>query len=65
MKAIVEKLNKVKVDDDGITLMEKFVGTKTDITLKITTHGFSQFMSLMKDYKETYLDYPSGNFAHL
>ena len=34
LKAFAEKLNDLKVDDGGITPMEKFSGTTTDITLK-------------------------------
>ena len=45
LKAFSEQLNVIKVDDDGITPMENFVGKTTDITLKITTHEVVQFMS--------------------
>ena len=34
LKDFSEKLNVLKVDDDGITPMEKFAGTTTDITIK-------------------------------
>ena len=34
LKAFEEQLNVLKLDDYGITFMEKFAGTKTDITLK-------------------------------
>ena len=34
LKAFAEKLNLIKVDDDGITLMEKFTGKTAYITLK-------------------------------
>ena len=33
LKAFEEKINELKVDDDGITPMEDFVCTTTDITL--------------------------------
>ena len=33
LKAFSEQLNVLKVDDDGITPMEKFSGTTADITL--------------------------------
>ena len=33
LKAFAEQLNVLKVDDDGITPMEKFSGTTTYITL--------------------------------
>ena len=33
LKAFPEQLNVPKADDDGITPMEKFSGTTTDITL--------------------------------
>ena len=45
MKNFSEQLNVLKVNDDGITPMENFAGTITDINLKITTHGSVQFMS--------------------
>ena len=34
LRAFEEKFNVVKVDDDGISLTEKFSGTTTYITLK-------------------------------
>ena len=34
LKAFAEQLNILKVDDNGITPMEKFEGTTTDIALK-------------------------------
>ena len=34
LKAFTEKINVLKVDDGGITLMEKFSETTTDIPLK-------------------------------
>ena len=34
LKAFIEQLNVIKVDDDGITPMEKFAVTTTDNTLK-------------------------------
>ena len=34
LKFFVEQLNVLKVDDDGITPMERFSGTTTDINLK-------------------------------
>ena len=34
LKAFVEKLNILKVDNYGITPMNKFSGTTTDVTLK-------------------------------
>ena len=39
LKAFSEQLNVLKVENDRITTMEKFAGTKTDISLKTTTHG--------------------------
>ena len=57
--------NENKVDDDGITPMEKFSVTTTDITIKTTTHGSIQFISRMIYCKEIYLDYPSGKTAHV
>ena len=48
LKAFAEQLNELKLVGDGINPMDKFSGTTTDITLKITTHGAVQFMSLMK-----------------
>ena len=37
-KSFVEKLNVLKVYDDGIITMDNFEDTTTDITLKITTY---------------------------
>ena len=34
LKAFAEQLNEIKVYDDGITPMDNFSGTKTDINLK-------------------------------
>ena len=34
LKYFAEQLNELKVDDDGITPMESFAGTTTDITTK-------------------------------
>ena len=34
LKAFVEQLNELNVDDDGITPMENFAGTTADIDLK-------------------------------
>ena len=45
LKAFAGQINELKLDDDGITPMENFADTTTDITLKITTHVFVQFMS--------------------
>ena len=56
LKSFAEQLNVLKVDDYGINPMDKFVGTTTDITIKITTHGAVQFMYYMEDCKEIYLD---------
>ena len=53
LKDFSEQLNELKVDVYGITTMEKFAGTTTDITLKITTPGAVQFMSCMQYYKST------------
>ena len=39
LKDFSEQLNVLKVNADGITPMEKFTGTTTDINLKKTTHG--------------------------
>ena len=45
LKAFAEKLNELMVDDDGITPMEKFAGTMTDITLKnCHTLGFPVYV---------------------
>ena len=41
LKAFAEQFNVIKVDYDGITPIEKFSGTKTDLTLKnYHTWGF-------------------------
>ena len=48
MKDFADKLNELKVDSDGVTPMEKFSGTKIDITLKIAIHWSVQFMSWMQ-----------------
>ena len=45
INASAEQLNVLKLDDYGITPMEKFLGPATDITLKTTIHGDVQFMS--------------------
>ena len=50
LKGFEEQLNVLKVDDDSITLMEKFTKKKAYITLKNTTNGAVQFMSWMKYY---------------
>ena len=34
LKSFVGKLTEIKVNDDGITYMEKFAGKITDITIK-------------------------------
>ena len=34
LKEFTEQLNVLKADDDGITPMEKFAGTTTDISIK-------------------------------
>ena len=47
LKAFAEQLNVLKVDYDVITPIEKFIGTTSDITHKITTSGSVQFMSWM------------------
>ena len=45
LKPCVEQLNELKVDDDGITPIEKFAGTTTDITLKNHhTWGFPVYL---------------------
>ena len=49
LKEFSEELNKIKVDNDGITPMEKFSVTTKYITSKTTTHGAVQFMSCMKN----------------
>ena len=46
-KEFAEKLNELKVGDDGITPTENNYGTMKNITLKITTHGDFQFISGM------------------
>ena len=46
-------MNELKVDDGGITPMEKFSCTITYITLKITTYGTVQFIYWMQDCKAT------------
>ena len=58
-------MNVLKVDDYGITTMEKFPVTTTYITLKITKHGAAQFMYWIQHFKEIYLDCPSGNPDHV
>ena len=35
LKYFADQLNVIKVDNDGLTPMEKFEGTATDITIKI------------------------------
>ena len=45
VKTFVEQLNEHKVDNDGISLMEKFSVKTTGITIKISTHGAVQFLS--------------------
>ena len=65
LKYFAEQLNLIKVDNYGITHMEKFEGTATDITIKITTNGAVQFMSWVQYYKEIYMYYTSGNPYHL
>ena len=64
-KAFGEKLNLLNIDDDEITLKDKLEVTTIDITLKKSTCGAVQFMSWMKYFKVIYLDYPSGDSAHL
>ena len=61
LKDFAEKLNELKVDYYRITPMDNFAVITTYITLKITAHGAVQFMSEMKDCKETYMEYPGGN----
>ena len=56
LKAFGEQLNVLKLDDNGITPMENFSVTTTDITIKITTHGYVQFMSWIKYSKAIYLE---------
>ena len=65
LKAFAEKFNVIKVGDDGITPVENFAGTTTDITLKISTHGDVQFMSWIKKFKAIYLYYPIGDPAYV
>ena len=45
LEAFVEKLNLIKVYDDGIAPMEKFTGTTTDISLKNHHTWAVHFMS--------------------
>ena len=45
MKSFSEKLNELKLDDDGINTMKNILGTTTHITLKIISHWYVQFMS--------------------
>ena len=46
LKAFSEKLNVIKVDDVGITNMETFEGTTTDINIKNHhTWGFTVYVS--------------------
>ena len=65
LRAFAEHLNKLKVNDDGITPMYKFAGTKTDITLKNFHTWAVQFMYWMKDFKATYVYSPSGDLANV
>ena len=65
LKAFAEKLNVLKVDDDGITPMEMIAATKLTFILKTTTHGDVQFMSWIKDFKTIYMDYTSGKPNHV
>ena len=61
LKAFAEKLNKIKVDGDGVTHMMNFSGTTTDFTLKRHhTRGYP-IIYCIKDYKQTYLYYTSGD----
>ena len=64
LKSFVEQLYVLKVNDDGITPMEKFSGSTKDIALKIATHGYIQSMSWIQGYNSIYLYYPSGNPDH-
>ena len=48
LKAFAEQFNELKLCGEGTISMKKFAGTTTDITLKITTHGDVQFISLMQ-----------------
>ena len=56
LKSFVEQLNEIKVGDYGITSMENFTSTTTEITLKITTHGDVQVLTWMQYFKAIYLD---------
>ena len=49
LKYFSEKLNELKLGDDGINTMEKFSGTTTHITLKIISHWYVQFISWVQD----------------
>ena len=42
LKDISGQLNNIRLDNNRVTTMVNFAGTKTDITLKIITHGVVQ-----------------------
>ena len=65
LKDFSEQWNVLKVDDDGITPMEKFSGTTADIFPKNHHTWGCPFMSWMHNYKEIYLNYPSGDHNHM
>ena len=65
LNAFAEQPNELKVENDGITPMEKFDDTKKDINIKITTHGAVKFMYCIKYCRETQLGEPSGNPTHV
>ena len=51
--------------DDGITPMENFSDTKTDIIIKKTIYESIQFMSWMEGYKAKYMSLPSGKLVRV
>ena len=65
LKDFVEKWNKLNVYDDGITPMENFSDTKTDIIIKKTIYESIQFMSWMEGYKAKYMSLPSGKLVRV
>ena len=65
LKLFAERFNVLKVDDYGINTMKKFSGKTTEISLRNEHKRAVQFMYWMKYCRKIYLDYPSGNPAHV
>ena len=49
----------------GLLSWRSFQAQKQTFILKTATHGDAQFISWMQDLRAIYLDYPSGNPAHV